>query len=408
MAKQTSKKILLLFVIVLSVGFIVSFYYYETNNQSSVVSADKKEAQTILKKVSVKSLQKSEQGNESAVTLAGAITANNISKIKIDPSKGIVEDLAVNEGDTVVKGQKLFTYKNVSMELEMKEAEAVLTEKKQLLSSAESNSIIKWDLYNKASKTYTADQASELADLKGQATIASNDIANAKAAVDTAQITYQAAVEKLENNVVKASTDGQIKSLNKEILEKSDDEKNSDNFIEIVDSSSVYVKGKINEFDRESASLQQPVEIIDRKNPKNTWRGKITKIGYLVAENGKSDDKKEEENPNLSKYPYTVKLDETDNIPLIGSNVYVKLLSDDEALLKIPQKYIIEEKTTEDGQDKEKYFVWKVVDGKIKKQEITIDEAKISKKGTVITGGISKEDSIVEATEGLKEGMEVS
>ncbi|MHC5375622.1 efflux RND transporter periplasmic adaptor subunit [Enterococcus sp. LJL120] len=408
MAKKIVKRKRLLFMILLSVIFVVIFYYYGSNIKSSVSSAEIKDVHTTYEKISVKSLQKNDTYGESAVTLAGAITANSISKIKIDPSKGTVENLAVNEGDNVAKGQVLFNYKNVSMELELKEAEAVLTEKKQLLYSAEDTETLKWDMYNKASRTYTEDQASELADLKMQATIASNDIVNAKAAVDTAQITYQAAVENSEKNVVTASTDGQIKSLNKELLDKSDDEKSSDNFIEIVDSSSLYVKGKISEFDRESASLEQPVEIIDRKNPENTWRGKVTKIGYLVAEDGKSDDTEEEENPNLSKYSYTVKLEETDNAPLLGSNVYVKLLSDSESQLTLPKDYVKEEKTTENGQDSKKYFVWKVINGKVKKQEITIDEDKSNGEKVVIISGISEEDNIIEASDEVKEGIEVS
>lgn len=379
----------------------------------SLTKYQQAEAKANEKKIEAVSVEKiMEQQNTASIMLAGAVAPNNMQKITLDAGNGEIEELSVNEGDTVTKGQKLFVYKDLETEAAIREAEVEESAKEKNVTVAQSNAQIKWSIYNERKKTATSEEQSVLAQLKGEALLADNDIASAKAALETAKQAYQAAVEQREKKIVKADMDGQIKSLNQELLQKSVDERGKENFIEIVDESSLYVKGTISEFDREKVKIDQPVEIIDRKNPQNKWTGKITKLAHLAASDNQENDKKEEENPNLSKYPYTVKFEGSENAPLLGAHMYVKVLSEsaEGGQIRLPKEYIQEgsggNKKQQDTAAKT-YFVWKVVKNKVTKQMVTIAEQQNDDEWVVIKEGVNQKDQLVYPVEGISEGMEV-
>lgn len=77
------------------------------------------------KQVTAKSLKEINEEIDKAnvVLLSGKVEPKLVSKVFLNQERGKVASLDVNEGDTVKKGQKLFSYTNSEGDLAMKEAE---------------------------------------------------------------------------------------------------------------------------------------------------------------------------------------------------------------------------------------------------------------------------------------------
>lgn len=80
-------------------------------------------------------------------------------------------------------------------------------------------------------------------------------------------------------------------------MNKSVAEGNKETFMEITDTSSLYVNGQVDEFNKDQLAIDQPVKIIDRTDEKKVWSGKISKVGNLAAESGGDDEKKKKKIP---------------------------------------------------------------------------------------------------------------
>ncbi len=147
---------------------------------------------------------------------------------------GIVEDLQVQEGDTVKEGDVLFNIKNETLDKEVHAADTELNSAQRVLNSAERGVNDAYDAYNKAVDDYNnaAQNAVQVAapgeDGTTIETVTSFDdsslrsaISSAEDAYKTAQDAFEAAQEKLDEakrnadkRVVRAPVSGTIVSLN--------------------------------------------------------------------------------------------------------------------------------------------------------------------------------------------------
>ena len=414
MKRPRKKKTVILFGTVVFISImvvIVAIVKIGPSFSNSQIKAEKKE--NVVEEKIVSSLM--EESKESDLMLAGKVIANNTNKIKIDPDKGIVADVNVKQGDRVEKGQALFTYQT-DQQMKTKEAELDVEAKSRAVDVAKSNSGIKWETYNKKvtqldkvradyEKAKTEELKGEVKTLEGEvdqaytdALTGDNEIKNAESDLERAQLVQTNEQERLKTDTVTADNAGTIKSLNMDLISQSKEKQREEEFMEVIDDSNLFVKGEINEFDRDKVSLDQPVELIDRGDKENKWQGKIVQVANLSSdETGKED--KEEENPTLSKFPYKIFITKADKMPIIGSHVYVKVLpkSFETGKIIINKKYIISKE--------KKHYVWK-----ISKNVISLHEVKItSVDDTFVTidEGLSKTDKIAEPKSGMKAGMEV-
>jgi HlyD family secretion protein len=356
-----------------------------------------------------------EESKTSDLILAGKVTANNTNKLKIDPDKGTVKEVLVKEGDKVEKGQALFTYQT-DQQMKTKEAELDAEAKARAVEVSRSSANIKWETYNKKvaqlnqakadnDKENKEELKAEIKTLEGEVDQAytdgltgDNEVKNAESELEKAQLMQANEQERLGADTIVADNAGTIKSLNMDLINQSKEKQREESFMEIIDDSSLFVNGDINEFDREKVSLNQPVELIDRKNKEKKWKGKIVQVANLSSEESGSE-KKQDEDPNLSKFPYKVLIENGDKMPIIGSHVYVKVLPKEfeEGKIILNRKYVI----TKDN----KQFVWKVDDKKIKFHEIKGTPA--GENLVTINEGLTQNDKIAVPKEGMKDGMEV-
>ena len=367
---------------------------------------------TTIEARSVKSLI--DEVKAANLILAGKVSANNSNKIKIDPERGSVKEILVNEGDVVEKGQPLFTYQT-DQQRKVVEAEMDVEIKVRAVEQARVTANQKWTAHNqkvaelgKTKQDYAKEKSEELQStikaLEGEITglhadaiAGDNEVKNAETELRRAQLLHQNEKERLKEDTVTADHSGRIKSLNHDLVNQSKERQKEENFMEILDDSSLYVDGQVTEFDREKVAVNQRLEIMDRKDQGNTWQGSIVQVANLTSDT-KQDDQKEE-NPNLSKFPYKVKIDQKEEMPLIGSNVYVNVLPQGFVPGKviINQRYLMEK----DG----KYYVWKVENDRIKEHEVKVNP--MDNELAEIVEGLTFEDQLVLPQTGMVEGMEV-
>ncbi|MBC9788248.1 MULTISPECIES: efflux RND transporter periplasmic adaptor subunit [Carnobacterium] len=413
---KKKKPIKLISSVVIVLAIIAGSIFYFTRSQSNANSLSQKLIPQTVKELSG-------DGNKgSNFLLTGSVAPNQISKLTLDNSKGTVSEVHVKEGDSVVKGQKLYTYQNPDGELALKEAQLTVTNQANDLEQKRSDASLKWEQHNKkqadldklttkynqagAEEKETLKQEktqleTEVAQAKSDARTADSLIGTAEIELEKAQLGVTNAEKKYGSNDVLAEVDGVVKKVDTDQMNKSVAEGNKETFMEITDTSSLYVNGQVDEFNKDQLAIDQPVKIIDRTDEKKVWSGKISKVGNLAAESGGDDEKKEEENPNLSKYPFKVIFDPTDTPPPLGRHMYVEVLpkGDEANKVKLPLDFVIQE-------GKESY-VWLVKKGKIEKSKIEAGEPDKETNTVEITKGLTEEDQIVYPYSTLKAGMEV-
>lgn len=369
-------------------------------------------SETNIEARSVKSLI--DEVKAANLILAGKVMPNNSNKIKIDPERGTVKDILVNEGDVVEKGQPLFTYQT-DQQRKVVEAEMDVEIKVRAVEQARVTANQKWTAHNqkvaelgKARQDYAKEKSEELQStikelegvvrgLHADAIAGDNEVKNIETDLRKAQLLHENEKERLNEDTVIADNSGRIKSLNRDLINQSKERQKEENFIEILDDSNLYVDGQVTEFDREKVAVDQRVEIMDRKDQENTWQGSIVQVANLTSD-AKQDDQKEE-NPNLSKFPYKVKIDQKEKMPLIGSNVYVNVLPQGfiPGKVIINQRYLMEK----DG----KHYVWKVENDRIKEHEVKVNQ--MDDELAEIVEGLTVEDQLALPQTGMVEGMEV-
>ena len=372
----------------------------------------KETSDTIVEAQSVKSLI--DEVKATNLILAGKVMPNNSNKIKIDPERGTVKEIMVNEGDVVEKGQPLFKYQT-DQQRKVLEAEMEVEIKARTIEQTQATANQKWTAHNqkvtelgKARQDYAKEKSEELqsmikalegevTSLHAEAMAGDNEVMNAETELRRARLVQENEKERLNEDTVTADHSGRIKSLNRDLVNQSKERQKEENFMEILDDSNLYVDGQVTEFDREKLAVDQQVEIMDRKDQEKTWQGNIVQVANLTGDE-KQDDQKEE-NPNLSKFPYKVKINQKEEMPLIGSNVYVNVLPKGFVSGKviINQRYLMEKD--------EKYYVWKVENNRINEHEVKVTPMEDGL--AEIVEGLTVEDQLAFPQTGMVEGMEV-
>lgn len=407
--KKSNKKSVLLILSLVLFGFVTVIFVY-------VGSGTEKQAEEKLIPVKVSELSKDTKEGANFL-LSGTIKPKRSSELFLDASKGKVLETLVKEGDNVTKGQELFRYVSPENEFEVNQAQLEVDNQAKILQQKQEESAFKWNRHterqnelNAATQKYNQASEEEKESLKQdkdakaeqvqqsleEARLAETEVKNAALQVEKAQINVNSIKEKFGDSTIRSEIDGRILKIDQDQLNTPSPSK--DAFMQIIDDSALYVEGMVDEFRKDQLKLDQPVKIVDRSGSDQVWTGKVTKIDQLAS--SEDADKKEEENPNLSKYPYRALLDSSDTKPALDKNVYLSAepLENEEALF-IPLDYLVKENG--------KYYVWVVKNSKISKTEVAAEEV-ASQRYARISSGLSADQEILLPQESLKEGMMIS
>ena len=367
------------------------------------------------------------KGDVAYVTTVGSLTGEDISgtqnryagvvepqktvEVKLDTGRA-VQQLMVEEGQSVKTGDKLFSYDISSGEEQLATAKLEL---ERLKTEAVS--------YQEQINTYQRekDQAPQEDQLSYTIQIQSAQMDLKKNEYD--QKSKTAEIEKLEkvsdSPIVTSEIDGIIKSINKDVMGSSSDLADPDSgsssggkstFITILGTGNYRVKGKVNEQNRASIIEGDPVLIRSRVDPQVTWKGTMGEIdtehptssGEDGASNMMTSDSGEDAQTTSSSYPFYVNMDDTKGM-MLGQHVYIEMdYGQGEAKegIWLNEFYIAD--TEGDA------YVW-ASDGRdrLEKRPVTLGDYDQELGEYQIQEGLTKDDCIAFPSEDLKEGMSV-
>ena len=306
-----------------------------------------------------------------------------------------IEEIMVSEGDEVEEGEVLFVYSTDKYEEELQQAEIDLERLNNEYQSTE-ETIAQLEKEKKSASS--SEQANYTIQIKEQSlTLKDKEL--------DIQI-KEAEIDKLESNIenaeVKSGISGIIKKINDE---GSSSDGNEDNdFITVMKVGNYRVKGTVNEQNIGELYVDADVLVHSRVDDR-TWKGKVTKID---TENPQSSSSGMygygggDGSSRSSNYPFYVELDKSDGL-IMGQHVYVEpdlgQENEEEAGSIWIGSFMV------DQSDPDHPFVWKDVNGRLRKQEVAVGETREEIGKVRITEGLTIEDSICMPEEGLKEGM---
>lgn len=164
----------------------------------------------------------------------------------------------------------------------------------------------------------------------------------------------------------------------------------------VIEATTFYVKGNINEKDQTKLKKNQQVDILVFAINK-TVTGKVESVGNspAIADVAAGTQAATSASSAISYYDANISLDSQANV-VNGFHVQatVKLAAED---MKIPKSAILEEAG--------KQYVFKVVNKKLVKQAITYKDGTTPQ--VVVLSGLNESDSIAVTTKDMKEGISV-
>lgn len=337
------------------------------------------------------------------IYINGEVKAVDSTNIYLDNTKGVVESVAVTDGQEVQVGDLLFTYKNDTVTSQIEELNSQLSTYNNQKSRLESK---KADVNNKIN-----DKKNSIKDLEGQV----NDDATGMVAQELAEAKSEE--QALQQEVV--GYDDQIVTINDSITDCNNKLKNlqSEEKVEVkaevkgivrivgtkedyssaymkIDSSDFCVKGTVNEKNVSKVKKDQEAELLIIALDK-TITGKVLEVSrepLSAAELGA--DVSSSGSTSLSSYRVIISVDSSEEL-LSGYHVQATIKEQNKDI-KISKKAIVEE----DGKE----YVFKVVDNKLEKKEVKINTSEDGK--VIVESGLKDGDKIVtNPTTDTKEGM---
>lgn len=343
---------------------------------------------------------------------AGVVEPQKTVEVKLDTGRA-VQQLMVEEGQTVKAGDQLFSYDVSAGEEELATARLELERlKTEAVSYQEQINTYQQEKEKAAQEdqlSYTIQIQSTQMDLKKN---------------EYEQKSKAAEIEKLEkvsdSPIVTSEIDGVIKTINSDVMGNGDSFSDPDSgsgssggkttFITILGTGNYRVKGKINEQNMGSIVEGDPVIIRSRVDTQTTWKGTMGEVDteHAVSSTENSaygiigSDDGEDQQTSSSSYPFYVNLDNTDGL-MLGQHVYIEMDYGQEEQKKgvwLNEFYIVD--AEEDA------YVW-ASDGqdKLEKRSLTLGDYDQELGLYEVKKGLTKEDCIAFPADNLQEGMAV-
>ncbi|HHX68495.1 MAG: biotin/lipoyl-binding protein [Miniphocaeibacter sp.] len=361
------------------------------------------------------------------ISFSGNVEASEKQEVYLDSTKGKIKEYYVKDGDSVEEGQNLFIYENDTAKTQVEQlntqynlavdaknaTSSQLSKAKGSLSAANkkvtdltnkikniSSSItLPTDIEDFNNSNNIGQSSGELTQLQMEleaakmevqsleSTIPSLESAVSQANAEIKGIDSQRKVVKESLNYIeKAKISGKVK-LDKEAAEAAISMTGASPVITITSVNTI-IKGQVSEYDYDKLEVDNKVKIIVANSGEEIG-GTIKSIDEMPISN-EGQISMNQQTTSITNYNFTVVPDEnihygfSVNIKLPQEKIYLPL----EAVLK----------------EKEKYYIFKVENGKTVKEEIEVElEDGIYK----LISGLKLGDKIISNIEGITENMEV-
>lgn len=333
--------------------------------------------------VKVETVTLTEEEMKETVITPGTLKVKDEQVIYYEPEKGEVEEILVQEGDTVEKGDELVRYKNKQLELEQRQNEL----------QRYSTSLRLEDLRKKhrdIDKELEKDKDNDFLkqehdDIKLQEQLTSLEF-------EQEYLQKEMIEEQLENLTVTSDVNGSVVSVHEEASKDAFGEKP---LIQIATLKDFIVEGKISEYDTLNISVGQEVILTSDAVVGEEWKGTVSKIGDLPENQQTLAIDQTDKSVN---YPITIALEEEIHLKP-GFNMLIEIVTREEKVPTLPIEAVF--------QEDDKNYVYIVEDGKAKRVEVkvgSVDTEKIE----IVEGIDEKDEVIVSPPEDLTDGAEVN
>ncbi|CAG9612131.1 Putative efflux system component YknX [Bacillus rhizoplanae] len=317
--------------------------------------------------------------------VSGQVKPGNIESFYADMTKGKVKDIAVKEGQEVKKGDKLFSYDNEEINLQMQQAEIdqemasmrydqgqkKIDSLKQDIKKAKDSGAGKEMIEPLESQLSDLEMTQKAAGLEKEKGNLHMEELKKKQGELTIYSNFAGVVQKLDKDAAQGSTQamgGQGKP-----------------FLQIASKDPFQVQGTLTELQKSQIQKDQTVTVTAKAAPKKKWTGKITEVSEYPtsADVNTQAMTGAEAGQNMSYYTYKATLDSQDGLSP-GYHVSLQVNLENKKMIAVPRKSIVEEK--------DDAFVYVEDKGKLRKQMV--------KKG-------SSDGDWVEVLEGVTVGQKV-
>lgn len=321
------------------------------------------------------------------IMIPGTVIMEEEQKIFASPEKGKLEEILIETGDTVKKGEVLAKYDASALTLELErvklQAESgylrINQIEKQITNAKEKESELSKQIGKKAAKDQTE---SEMDQLETEKRIANIDLRQ----ILLQQKDVEARLQELE---IKSLIDGIVLQVNEE---SSDPSTAGKPVIHIGNLEAKGASGYLSEFDSMKVKEGQKVNLHSDVLPDQEWKGVVDEVAVFP----------EAQTPGIGEssavqYPIKVKVNLMDLKP--GFQLIMEIETERKEALTIPAEAVMT--------DKETVYVFLVKEGQSHKQEIETGIT-FGSKMEVISGLSEKDKVITNPSDSLKDGMEVN
>ncbi|MEK4873769.1 efflux RND transporter periplasmic adaptor subunit [Bacillus sp. FSL W8-0102] len=320
--------------------------------------------------------------------ISGQVVPGKVETIYFDPSKGKIKEIYVKEGQEVEKGQKLFTYENDDLNLQLKQAS--IDKKITMLNYNQVNDKIKALKKEKKAASDNSSLESQLEDLENQRRTIELEM-------EKNQLQEEELQTKLNQLTIHSPINGYVKNLHQDSEESTgitEEGTSSETMalqgtpiMNIVSKEPFQIQGTLSELQKAQIQANQPIKVTANAVPNKSWNGKIVEVSEFPAATnsgtGQLSGEAGQSTSNLSYYTFKAKLHSQEGLSP-GYHVAIQVVLSSKKVLTVPQNSVQEK----DGST----YVYVVSKGKVQKRNITT--------------GISTGEW-TEVVDGLKEGEKV-
>ncbi|WP_129690723.1 efflux RND transporter periplasmic adaptor subunit [Gottfriedia acidiceleris] len=382
------KKFILIGIIVLLIVSVVL--------SVAVVEIKKSKSKTLqFISPTVKSFTKTE-------TVSGRVVQSHTETIYVNPTKGSINEIFVKEGDTVTKGQKLFSYEDTTIAAELgqaevnkKLAETTVTQKNDQIASLEkdiqnaisastSNTTDANNTDKNATNTTNTTNTPEIQSLQAELNTAKEELNATQLKVEQYTLEAEKLKAQQESLTVNSNNDGVVLNLNKSIGQgyKATD-KQQISIMQIASNEPFQIEGKLTEEEKAKVEPGQTIKVSSKVVADKSWKGSISEVSNYPLNDPSTNQDKNSKKETIPYYTFRATLDSQENLyPGYETNLEVVVQSKD--LLAIPE-------TSVKGSGKSKY-VYVLKKGTIYKQNVKTGQ---------------KQGKYVAILKGVKEGDKV-
>lgn len=311
-----------------------------------------------------------EKDMQETVITPGTLTLANEQYIYYEADKGEMDEIFVEEGDTIGENEELLRYENKQLASEIEQNELQIRSANLELEKARKQHE---EIDKEVEKDSDNDMVQEEHDqMKLQHQLAVID-------VEQAQMQKESLEEEQKDLVVHSDVDGTVLSIDEKA--SSAGEMSEQAVIRIGSLDDVVVEGEISEYDTLNIKKDQKVTLTSDAVPDEEWSGKVSFIGDLPEEDG--DMGIEGEDASVL-YPIQVTLEEDIDLKP-GFNMLIEVITDEEKVDSLP----IEAVQQEDDVD----YVFVAEEGKAK--QVEVETGLVDAERIEIKEGITEDDKVI-------------